>query len=129
MGGVDHENVKQLRFYEKLGELGYSLRLVPVKIFQNGRKKADVDARLAFEAARLFPEFDRAVFLTGDGDFYWMFEYFLGKSDHEVAGKDVRLLAFNKSTAKELKQLFGGRFTDLSRLRDKLEFVGKQKTR
>lgn len=127
--GVNHNNMKQLKFYEVLGELGYSLRLIPVKTFPDGRKKADVDARLAFEATRLFPEFDRAVFLTGDGDFYWMLAYFLGESNHAVKGKDIHLLAFNKSTARELKQLFGGTFTDLSRLRHKLELVKTKKTR
>lgn len=42
--GFDKDNLKQLRFYEKLQELGYILRLVPVKVFRDGKKKADIDS-------------------------------------------------------------------------------------
>ena len=40
--GVDNENIKQIKFYEKLQQFGYGLRLVPVKTFKDGKKKAGV---------------------------------------------------------------------------------------
>jgi hypothetical protein len=60
-----------------------------------------------------------AIFLTGDGDYFWLLEYLLGRS------KKIKLLAHRQSTAKELKKLFGGAFTDISRLKSLLEFQEK----
>lgn len=117
--GLDSMDKKQLKFYEILQKFGYELRLVPVKVFKDGRKKADVDARLTFEAMKYLDKYDRAIFLTGDGDYYWLFEDLLQR------GKNIKLIAYQKRTAKELKQLFGGGFTDLSRLKDLLEFKDK----
>lgn len=122
-GGVDQHNAIQARLYRQLEKWGYELRLNPIKRFTNSRgeryTKADVDARLAFEAMKLIKEYDRAVFLTGDGDFYWLLEYLLEKKDK------VWLIASPKKTAKELKQLFGHRFSSLDDTRRWLEFKGK----
>ncbi len=117
--GVDNENYKQLGFYEKLQQLGFELRLVPMKKFADGRKKADCDARMAFEAMLYFKEYSSAIFLTGDGDFYWLLEFLKGK-------KKIKLMACWANTAHELKELFGEEFTDFSRLGKLLE---RKKTR
>jgi len=109
--GLDSRNKKQLLFYELLQRFGYELHLVPVKYFSDGTRKGDVDARLAFEAMRYYDEYEKAIFLTGDGDYFWLFEYLLGK------GKEVRLLGHSKSTASELKQLFGHSFIPLENIR------------
>lgn len=119
--GLDSENKKQLSFYELLQRLGYELRLIPVKTYNSGKRKGDVDARLSFEAMKYLEEFDEAIFLTGDGDYYWLLEYLLEKD------RKIKILAHRQSTAKELKQLFGGSFTDLSRLKEILEFQEKEK--
>jgi len=114
--GLDSNNKKQILFYEVLQRFGYELRLVPVKTFRNGKRKGDVDARLVFEAMKYFAEYNEAIFLTGDGDYFWLLEYLL------QSGKKIRLFAHRQSTAKELKQLFGSAFTDLSRQKRLLEF-------
>jgi len=106
-GGVDFNNQKQLNFYKKLKSFGYKLRLVPVKTFKDGRKKADVDSRMTFEIMLLLNQYNNAIFMTGDGDFYWVFEYLIKTKNN------VRLFAHRSSTAKELKQLFKVNFTDL----------------
>lgn len=117
--GLDNGNKQQLQFYEKLQQFGYELRLVPVKSFKDGRKKADVDARMTFEAMKYADEYEKAIFLTGDGDYYWLFEDLLKR------GKDIKLIAYKTSVARELRQLFGGSFTDISRLKHLLGFNGK----
>lgn len=119
--GLDKDNLKQIHFYEKLQEFGYTLRLVPVKVFRDGKKKADIDSRMTFEMMKYFAEYNNAVILTGDGDYYWVLEYLL------LHKKSVKLIAHTKSTAKELKRLFGEEFTDLSRIKNKIEFKGDKK--
>lgn len=117
--GLDSENKKQILFYELLQKFGYEIKLVPVKRFKDGKRKGDVDARLTFEAMKYFNDYNKAIFLTGDGDYYWLLEYLLEK------GKDIKLMAHSKNTAQELKQLFGGEFTDISRLKILLQFNEK----
>lgn len=113
--GLDQENLKQLKFYEKLQQFGYELRLVPVKTFKDGRKKADVDSRMTFEMMLMKDSFNKAVVFTGDGDFYWVLEYF------QQTKQQVKLMAHGHSTARELKKLFRHEFTDLTSLRWMLE--------
>lgn len=117
--GVDNENKKQLRFYKKLQEFGYLLRLVPVKKFKDGKKKADVDSRMTFEIMKYFSLYRNAVILTGDGDYFWVIEYLKAKK------QQIWLMGFRKSTAHELKQLVKERFDDLSRLKSLLSFSKK----
>ena len=75
--GVDNRNQKQLKLYQKMKEWGYELRLNEVKNFVNAKgefyQKADVDARMAFEAMKYKDEYDQAVFITGAGHFYLLF--------------------------------------------------------
>lgn len=110
--GVDAENLKQIKFYEKLQEFGYEFRLVPVKIFADGRKKADVDSKMTFEMMLYFNEYEKAVVMTGDGDFYWVLEYLLLEKKGQI-----KLISHSKSTARELKKLFAGNFTDLEKIK------------
>src|SRR3989338_4707842 len=124
-GGVDNSNAVQLRLYERLKEWGYELRLNPIKRFINDRGewylKADVDARLAFEAMRYKEKYDRAVFLTGDGDFYWLLKYLLQEKDK------IWVVSSPGKTAKELKKLVKGDFANLDNLRSRLELHPKIK--
>lgn len=110
-GGIDSNNQKQLNFYKKLEFFGYELRLVPVKTFKDGKKKADVDSRMTFEIMLLLNQYNNAIFMTGDGDFFWVFEYLIQTKI------GVKLIANSRSTARELKQLFKQHFTDLQLLR------------
>ncbi len=120
--GVDNENLKQLNFYEKLQDFGYSLRLVPVKTFFDGKKKADVDSRMTFEIMLYLQSYDEAIVMTGDGDYYWVLEYLKQRK-----GKVV-LLSFPGHTARELKILFAGNFMDLNDVKTNLEFKSKNAT-
>ncbi|MBI5794165.1 NYN domain-containing protein [Candidatus Uhrbacteria bacterium] len=83
-GGADGRNRIQRSIYEKMAQWGYVLCLNPVKYFINNRgeeyRKADVDSRMTFDMMRLFAEYDRAVVLTGDGDFSGFLSIFSNES-------------------------------------------------
>jgi len=118
--GVDNRNEKQLKLYQKMKSWGYELRLNEVKNFVNTKgefyQKADVDARMAFESMKYEDEYDQAVFITGDGDFYWLFE-------HLVAIKEkVWLMSSPAKTAKELRRLFAQKFINFDDARGIIEF-------
>lgn len=116
--GIDTKNLKQIRFYEKLQEFGYELRLVPVKTFSDGKKKADVDSRMTFEMMLYFDSYNKSIVFTGDGDYYWVLEYLKDK-------KNIKLFGCGKSIARELKQLLGARITDLSSAKNLISFEQK----
>lgn len=120
--GVDDKNLKQLNFYEKLQDFGYSLRLVPVKTFTDGKKKADVDSRMTFEMMLYLQSYDEIIVMTGDGDYYWVLEYL------KQTKKKIHLLSFPSHTARELKILFAGNFMDLNDVKKNLEFNNKNAT-
>ena len=118
-GGFDKDNEKQQNFYRKLRLFGYDLRLVPVKVFQNGRKKADVDSRMTFELMLYYKKYERVVVLTGDGDFYWALEYLKSKKEK------LWILSFPKQTAKELKLLAGPDFANLENIKERIKWTKK----
>lgn len=113
--GVEDKNLKQKNFYKKLEKFGYDLVLKQVKIYfqPDGSRvrKANCDVDLTFYAMRDKDKFDKGIFMTGDGDFFVLFDYFIKQK------KKVVVIANGKRTAREIKQLFGGEFTDLQLLR------------
>jgi len=101
----------RVELHEQLSRLGYEVLLVPTRRFSDGSSKADVDSRMTFEIMRLEKEYDKAIVLTGDGDFYWVLEYLLARKE------STKLFGFAQRTAIDLKRLFGEHFADLSRLK------------
>ena len=123
-GGIDDRNATQIRLHEKMKTWGYELHLNPIKRFMNEQGKwyikADVDSHMTFEMMRLFRQYDRAIILTGDGDFYWVLKYLLENKGF------VWLLASHRKTAKELKRLFGHRFINFDDSRQSLEYISNK---
>jgi uncharacterized LabA/DUF88 family protein len=118
-GGIEKKNSKQKSFYSYLNKWGFELVLKEVKIFkqENGKSihKANCDVDLTFHAMKDKELFDRAIFLTGDGDFEILFEYLIKMK------KELIVIANAKRTAKEIKKLKGVQFNDLSVLKGTLQ--------
>ena len=116
------KNIQRVKFYIKLEEFGYLLRLKPVKIFRDEdghtTKKANCDVDMTFDLMRYFNEYAGALILSGDGDFVVVLKYLKEK------GKAVKILARGERTAREIRQLAGGDFRDFSYLREILKFRG-----
>ncbi|MFZ5366357.1 MAG: NYN domain-containing protein [Patescibacteria group bacterium] len=120
---VLEKHIQRVKFYRKLAEFGYNLRLKPVKIYRDEEgktiKKANCDVDMTFDLMRLFKEYLGVLILSGDGDFAVVLKYLKEK------GKKVTILARGERTAREIRQLVGGDFRDFSKLRTKLEFLKK----
>lgn len=118
---VEQGKVQRAKFYRKLQDFGYMLRLKPVKIFKDekGRisKKANCDVDITFDMMRLNDEYKDAVLISGDGDFAILAKYLIS------IGKKIYFLARGERTAREIRQLAGEKFTDFTRLRKALEFI------
>jgi len=112
--GKDDKNIKQAKFLKKLELFGYTLRVKQIKRFGN-RQKANCDVDLTLDMALLKDKYDQAIVLTGDGDFLPLFEYLKKEK------KKIIIIAFPKSTARELKKFAGGNFVGLTNERYLLE--------
>ena len=121
--GVEKNNSKQQKFYKLLKEIGYELVLKQVKIYkQPGGKqvrKANCDVDLTFYAMRDREEFNRAIFLTGDGDFEILLHYFVKEK------KEIIVIANAKRTAREIKRMEEIRFDDMGSLKNTLKLQKK----
>lgn len=112
--GKDEKNLKQAKFLKKLESFGYTLRVKQIKRY-GLRQKANCDVDLTMDMLLLQTKYNRAVVLTGDGDFLPLFAYLKKQK------KEIIILAFTKRTARELKKFAGGNFIGLSNERYFLE--------
>ena len=113
------KHLQRVKFYLKLEEFGYSLILKPVKLYNQDdgttKRKANCDVDMAFYLMKERDNFERAVVLSGDGDFLPVLKYL------KKIGKEVIMLGRGERTAKEIKQFAGDNFRDFEYLRERLK--------
>lgn len=64
------------KLYKRLISYGYELIFKPTTRDSLGKPKGNVDAELVLHAATIqYPKYDKAVIVSGDGDFYCLHEY------------------------------------------------------
>ncbi len=117
-------HLQRVRFYLKLLEFGYRLYLKPVKMYsqEDGttKRKANCDVDMAFHLMKERDEFERAVVLSGDGDFLPVLKYL------KECDKEVIILGRGNRTAKEIKQFAGSNFRDFEYLREQIKREEKE---
>jgi uncharacterized LabA/DUF88 family protein len=107
------------KLYTQLQAAGFILIFKPtVRYFENGKQtvKGNVDAELVLHAAAIeFPNYDKAVIITGDGDFACLLGFL------EDKGKLLRVLTPNQNYSKLLKP-FSKYIIEMDLLRGSLEY-------
>lgn len=114
-GGLDEKNEKQVVFYNKLIRIGYVVITRKVKIFINEnsfKMKSNCDVDIAFYIMKNINNFDRIIFLSGDGDFDILLKYLID------INKKVIIFANPKRTAKELKTIKDLQFNSLNSIKE-----------
>jgi len=108
-------HLQRARFYIKLKSFGYEIHLKPVKLYDQDdgttKRKANCDVDMAFYLMRENDKFNRAVILSGDGDFLPILKYLKNEK------KQIIVLARGPRTAKEIRQFAGGDFRDFEYLK------------
>ena len=61
--------------YTSLQQQGYILIFKPTLILGNGKVKGNVDAELVLHAMIEYPNYEKAVIVSGDGDFHCLIKY------------------------------------------------------
>lgn len=112
-------HLQRVKFYKKLTHFGYDLFLKPVKLYdqEDGttRRKANCDVDMAYHLMKEKDVFDRAVVLSGDGDFLPVLKYL------RDSGKHIIILGRGPRTAKEIRQFAGSDFRDFEYLKNRIK--------
>jgi uncharacterized LabA/DUF88 family protein len=102
--------------YTSLQEYGYILIFKLTLNLPGGKPKGNIDAELVLHTMIEYQNYDKAVIVTGDGDFHCLIEY-LKKQD-----KLKRLLIPNREKFSSLLRKFSPDITFITDLRGKLEY-------
>jgi len=104
--------------YTSLQQNGYILIFKPTMELPDGTVKGNVDAELVLHAMIQFPNYSKAIIVSGDGDFHCLVEYLV----HE--DKLLHLITPNKNYSRLLKK-FSGFIITIDQLRGSLEYKKK----
>lgn len=70
--------------YTSLQESGFICIFKPTLEYKDGTTKGNCDAELVLQAMIEYPNYDKAIIVTGDGDFYCLVKYLIEKKKLEV---------------------------------------------
>mgnify|MGYP001566010880 FL=1 len=118
--GKDSKNPKKEAFLNKLKKFGYILRVKEIKRFGN-RMKANCDVDLTMDMLIKIKEYDKAIVLTGDGDFAPLFSYLISKKIQII------IISSPRRTAKEIRVIAGENHIDFGSLRYLIEYFSHKK--
>lgn len=68
---------KHKDLYKSLQEKGYILIFKPTLVYKDGSTKGNCDAELVLQAMIDFKDYDKAILVTGDGDFFCLVDYLI----------------------------------------------------
>lgn len=66
--------------YIRLQSAGFICIFKPTLKYKDGSTKGNCDAELVLQAMIEYPEYEKAVIVTGDGDFYCLIKYLIEKN-------------------------------------------------
>jgi len=66
--------------YDFLSKVGYICIFKPTVEYKDGHTKGNCDAELVLHTMIEYPNFNKAIIVTGDGDFYCLAKYLVEKS-------------------------------------------------
>ena len=103
------------KLYTSLQEAGYILIFKPTLKLPNEKFKGNVDAELVLHSMIQYGNYDKAVIVSGDGDFHCLIDYLLEKD------KLKRLVVPNKKRYSSLLRKFNNYISFLNGTKDKLK--------
>ena len=111
--------------YRSLQEAGFICIFKPTLVYKDGKTKGNCDAELVLQAMIDFDNYEKAIIVTGDGDFYCLAKHLIDKNKLEIL---LIPNQFKFSALLKFKE-FRAYLRYMNGLRGKLEYVnlGKEK--
>lgn len=106
--------------YNSLQKYGYVLVFKPTLKYKDGKVKGNCDAELVLQAMIDYQKYDKAVIVSGDGDFYCLIHYL---NQQEKLGKVIIPDRLNYSA---LLKKFASKLDFLNNLKEKLAYKNKK---
>jgi uncharacterized LabA/DUF88 family protein len=136
--GFKNKSPKDKEKLDKLIKIGYTLKVKPLKFIPQPPEiknnlcpkckyrwtnttskpptvKANCDVDLTLDVVAKMDKFEKAVILSGDGDFLPLYKFL------EINNKTVSIISESSITARVIRQHFGARFSDLLSIRRFIE--------
>lgn len=66
--------------YTRLQKAGFIVIFRPTLKYKDGTVKGNCDTELVLQAVHEMPEYEKAIVISGDGDFYSLYEYLLERN-------------------------------------------------
>ena len=108
------------KLYDRLQEAGFFLKFKPTIPDENGKIKGNIDADMVLQAMIDFSEYDKAIIISSDGDFYSLAKHLSSKNKLEIVlSSDI------ENCSSLLKQVAKGKMHFMNKLRDKLQYQKK----
>ena len=101
--------------YTGLQKDGFILIFKPTLSLPSGKSKGNVDAELVLHTMIELPNFEKAIIISGDGDFYCLIDYLKGHN------KLLKLMISNQYKYSSLFRKFNSDIVFMNNLRGKLE--------
>jgi len=115
---------KNWKLYKFLKSSDYKLVFKPTINDEQGKPKGNVDAEIVLHSSAIqYLKYDKAIIVSGDGDFYCLHQYLKEKK------KLFKILIPNKHSGSSLLDQFQDNKVFLYREREKLEFLDKKNGR
>ncbi|MCK9186369.1 NYN domain-containing protein [Candidatus Gracilibacteria bacterium] len=110
--GYVHSNQK---LYQYLKEAGYFLIFKPTIKFKDKKTKGNIDAELVLHSMIEYENYNKAVIISNDGDFYCLIKHLRSKN------KLFKVIISNKNNFSSLLKKFRKHMFYMNDLRQKLE--------
>ena len=108
--GRDSKNPRKEKFLQRLKEFGFILRVKEIKRY-GVRSKANCDVDLTMDVLLEMKNYQRAIVLSGDGDFLPLYQYLQRNK------KEITIISSPRSTAREIKVFAGQHYINFGNLR------------
>jgi|SRR3989344_1897006 len=106
--------------YDKLQEAGFILKFKPTIPDSNGKIKGNVDADLVLRVVVEIEEYDKAIIISSDGDFYSLVDYLYENNKLKVV-----LSPDEENCSTLLRQAAKEKIRYMDNLKQRLEYVNK----
>lgn len=105
--------------YTSLQKDAYILTFKPTLQLPDGRVKGNIDAELVLHTMIEYPNYDKALIVTGDGDFYCLVEYLIKQKEI------LKLMVPDENKYSSLLRKFSRDIVFMNNLKGKLEYRKK----
>jgi uncharacterized LabA/DUF88 family protein len=105
--------------YTNLQKEGYIVIFKPTLTLPNGKVKGNVDSELVLHTMVEYQNYDKALIVAGDGDYYCLVDHLIGKE------KLLKLMIPNRNKFSSLYRNLMSHIVFMNNLKEKLQYIKK----